>query len=73
MKKYIKITALMLAILNLVMLVSTFSPIPAVATGTLAFAGDNPKPEGSTNAYRICHGYICCRWWQWRCILKILF
>lgn len=72
MKRYIKIIAMTLAILNLVMLVLSIFPISAMSTGTLAFAGDNPKPEGSTNAYRICHHSICCRWWQWKCTLKLL-
>jgi hypothetical protein len=85
MKKWMKITTLTVAVLNLMMLVATLCPTPFVSS-QVAFAGDDhptlkAQPIGgdqpemvpeSCKKIKNCHGFWRCAWQVLKCAADII-
>jgi len=83
MKKWMKITALTVAVLNLMMLLATLYP---VSTGGLVYAGNDPptlkaQPIGDDQPNMVpeschkigkCHGFWHCAWRVLVCVADII-
>jgi hypothetical protein len=85
MKKWMRITVLTVAVLNLMMLTAALSPLPLVSTGQSAFAGNDPptNPQSvngggsdmlpqSCDRCRHCHGFFSCLKWCARCAAEVI-
>lgn len=85
MKKWLKLTALTVAVLNLMMLTAALCPALFVSTGQVAFAGNDP-PSGtksidndqapnlpaSCDKCFHCHGFWNCLKWCAKCAYDTL-
>jgi hypothetical protein len=85
MKRWMKITALTVAVLNLMMLTAALSPLPLVSTGQSAFAGNDPpagaQPIGDAQSNMApeschrcmhCHGFFNCLKWCAKCVYDVV-